>query len=65
MSEQTMSPLIPLGIGIGIGVCTLFAAIELFPFLVIGGAGYIVYRGINDTDTEEEADTCNTGQDQK
>ena len=63
--QQAINPLVPLGIGIGIGVCTLFAAIELLPFLVIGGAGYMIYKGINNTNTEETNDTCSTGQEKK
>ncbi len=57
------SNLIPLGVGIGIGALSLWAAIELFPFIVVGGAGYIIYQGL--TKQKENTKWEDPGQDQK
>jgi hypothetical protein len=39
-------PLIPLGIGIGVGVTGILLAIELLPLAAFGAAGYLIYKGM-------------------
>lgn len=46
--------LVPLGIGIGVGVLSLYTMIELFPFLIIGGAGYLVMQGLKNKNRSNE-----------
>lgn len=39
---------IPLGIGIGIGICSIWALIELWPVIILGGAAYLIVKGLED-----------------
>lgn len=64
MKDKQISSLVPLGVGIGMGALSLWAAIELFPFLVVGGAGYLVYQGMKNTHKEEQATWPENGQQQ-
>jgi len=42
----TSANLIPLGIGIAVGGGLLFALIEIWPLLILTGAGYCIYKGL-------------------
>ena len=59
----SISPLLPFGLGVGAGLCGIWAAIELLPLLAMGGVGYLVYLGLAQTKgaNKEEAKKCNTG----
>ena len=56
--KNNTSPLVPLGVGIGIGVCSLWALIELWPVLILGGAAYLCIQGTKHT-TKENIDNAN------
>lgn len=58
---------IPLGVGIGIGVCSVWALIELWPIIVLGGAAYLVVKGLEDKyiSNQERCSECKTGTQQK
>ncbi len=66
MSEQTVSPLLPFGAGIGVGLISLWALIELLPLLALGGVGFLIFKGLEASNiTKEDTDTCSTGQQAK
>lgn len=46
--------LLSLGLGIGIGALSLWVVIELFPLIVLSGAGYLVLKGLQTKNLEEE-----------
>lgn len=56
MNDQTnkSNPLVPLGIGIGVGVCSLWLLLEIWPLVVLGGAGYLVYKGMESKNPKKE-----------
>lgn len=59
-------PKIPLGIGIGIGITSIWALVELWPVLLLGGAAYLVVKGLEEDHTEkQEKSECNTGPQKK
>lgn len=39
-------PLVMLGIGVGAGVCGIWLLIELWPLLLLGGAAWLTYKGL-------------------
>lgn len=60
----TLNPLVALGIGVGAGVCALWALLELWPVLALGGAAYLIYRGSSASrNTQEEAKPDNANVD--
>ena len=67
MSKKKQSnPLLPIGFGIGIGACSLWAIAELWPLLIIGGAGYLVVKGLeNQYNNSQESNQCETGPQKK
>ena len=40
------TPLLTLGIGIGVGAVALWAAVELLPVLVLGGGAWLLYKAV-------------------
>lgn len=58
------SNLLVFGAGVGAGLLGLWLIAELFPLLVLGGAGYVAYQGLKQT-TQENPTWQKTGQDQK
>jgi len=56
MNDQTSksNPLVPLGLGIGVGVCSLWLLLEVWPLVVLGGAGYLVYKGMESQNSKKE-----------
>jgi hypothetical protein len=64
--SKAVNPLLPLGIGVGVGILSLYAVIELFPLIALGGAGYLVIKGLNiNSKSKEETSTCSTGHQKK
>jgi hypothetical protein len=56
----------PLGIGIGIGVCSVWALVELWPIIALGGATYLIVKGLHENYTSnQENTTCKTGTEKK
>ena len=51
------------GAGVGAGLIAIWAAVELFPLLLLGGAGYFVYQGLKQT--KENSQWQDHGPDQK
>ena len=43
----TSANLVPLGFGIAIGSGLLFSLIELWPAILLTGAGYCIYKGFS------------------
>lgn len=43
---NNINPLIAIGLGIGIGVCGLWMLIEMWPLIILGGAGYLILKGV-------------------
>ena len=63
MNEQPVSPLLPFGVGVGVGVMCLWALVELFPLIALGGAGFLVVKGLKTTNiSKEDTNTCSIGQ---
>lgn len=61
-----IDPKIPLGIGIGIGTAGVWALVELWPLILLGGAAYLVVKGLDDDHTSgQENSQCNTGPQKK
>lgn len=58
------SHMVALGAGIAIGVGGLILVIELLPLLALGGAGYLIYKGMENTVKQETA-KCATGPQEK
>ena len=58
------SALIPFGAGLAAGVLGIYALIELFPLVVLGGAGFLVYKGMTAT-VDKENTICEIGQQKK
>jgi len=56
-NRTTDNPLIPLGLGIGIGICSLWLLIELWPLVILGGAGYLVVKGMQGQTTKKKETT--------
>lgn len=57
---------VPLGIGIGIGVAGVWALVELWPLLLLGGATYLIVKGMEeDYNSDKEKPECNTGPQKK
>lgn len=55
-------PRVPLGIGIGIGAAGVWALVELWPLFLLGGAAYLVVKGLReDHINDQENDECKTG----
>jgi hypothetical protein len=49
------NPLFVLGTGIGLGAVAVWAAVEFFPFLLIGGGIYLAMKGLEkDQKTKEK-----------
>ena len=63
MNETNLNPLVAMGVGIGVGVCGLWILLETWPILILGGAAYLVYKGVQKT-TKESIDIC-SGTDKK
>jgi hypothetical protein len=41
------------GLGVGAGVCSVYLILELLPLLALGGAAFLIVRGLANTkDTE-------------
>lgn len=57
MNTNTYNPFVLLGIGTGIGVCTLWVLVELWPIIALGGVAYIIYQGTKNTTKENINDT--------
>lgn len=57
MENKQVNPLVAVGLGIGIGVCTLYALLELWPVLALGGAAYLMYRGAKPQPNKQEENT--------
>ena len=55
--EITSNPLVPLGLGIGVGICSLWLLLEVWPLLMLGGAGYLVYKGMEKQNSKEKETT--------
>lgn len=53
--------LIPLGIGIIIGLFSFLILIELWPILVIGLGLFIIFKGQQSHRPAEERDECSLG----
>lgn len=51
---NVVSNLIPLGIGIVIGVCVLWIAVQLSPLFITIGAMYLLYKTMSNPDTESK-----------
>lgn len=45
--------LLVFGTGVGVGLLVIWAAIELFPLIALGGAGFLLYKGL-ETKHEEK-----------
>lgn len=60
MNNKIMIPAL-LGIGAVIGLGTLFMLIELLPFIVIGGVGFLIWKL---TSIVQETQ-CNSGPEKK
>lgn len=59
-------PKVPLGIGIGIGAASVWALVELWPLLLLGGAAYLVVKGLESDHTDgQEKPECNIGPQKK
>lgn len=60
MQEQKIQSdsLVPFAMGVGVGVIAIWALVELFPLLVVGGLGYMVLKGLHGYGTIWEKETC-------
>ena len=58
MEQDKLNPLVALGLGAGIGVCSLWILLEIWPALVLGGAVYLIYKGTQNKkkETQHNAD---------
>lgn len=43
-----------LGVGIGIGACAAWLAVELWPLFVVGGAGYFLLKNSSSNDSSQK-----------
>ena len=43
----TSASLVPLGVGIAIGGGLLFALVNIWPVIILTGAGYCIYKGLS------------------
>lgn len=51
--------LLLLGLGLGLGACSIWVLFELWPVVVMAGAGYIVLKSLEGkSSTWQEYDTC-------
>jgi len=62
--SKDLNPLVALGLGAGVGVCSLWVLIEVWPVLVLGGAAYLVYKGTQQSN-KENITRCNDGKSKK
>jgi len=46
-NKLTSASLISLGIGIAIGGGLLFALVQVWPLLILAGAGYCIHKGLS------------------
>ena len=46
--------LIAFGAGVGIGVLSIYAIVQLFPFIMLGGVGYIIYSNLSNQEKDDE-----------
>jgi len=46
MSNDNLSPLIPLGVGVAIGGSVLWIAIKIWPAVILGGAAWLIAKGV-------------------
>jgi hypothetical protein len=44
--------LITFGLGIGAGVCGIWLLIEALPLIALGGAGYLILKGMENSQKE-------------
>ena len=47
-----INPLIAIGLGIGAGVCGLWVLLEMWPIILLGGAGYLILKGVEQNTKE-------------
>jgi hypothetical protein len=45
--------LVTFGLGVGAGVCSIWLLIELWPLVLLGGAGYLVLKGMENSRIKE------------
>lgn len=62
--EKRNNDLLAFGAGVGVGVVSVWALIELFPLILLGGAGYLAYQGLKHT-VKENSQWQDNGQDHK
>jgi len=44
--NETLNPLVAIGVGIGIGACAIILLVHLWPLVILGGAAYLIFKGL-------------------
>jgi len=53
MEDKNNKNLAIFGIGVGVGLLSLWAIIEIAPILLLGGTGYLIVKGLTPSEKEE------------
>jgi len=46
MNNNNYHPLFMIGVGAGAGICAIWLLVELWPLLLLGGAAWLAYKGL-------------------
>lgn len=54
MNKDQCSPMLPFGAGVAVGGLGLWALIELWPLLIIGGGLVLAFKGLEASQTSDK-----------
>ena len=53
--------LVTFGLGVGAGICGVWLLVEMLPLIALGGAGYLILKGLEQNNTQHHKENNQHG----